>query len=106
MLKKIKKNFASTFVLVMVAAILVTPLTAYAASFTFKTKVNGDGVRLRATPGCDGVVLELMYKGEDITIASDVLPPSDLAVWMYTRREKTGTIGWMHWDYFDHDNEL
>lgn len=62
MLKRIKKNFASTFVLVMAAAILVTPITAY-ASFTQKSKVNGDVVRLSKTPGYDGIILELMYTG-------------------------------------------
>ena len=102
MLKKIKKNFASTFVLVMVAVILMTPLTAY-ASFTQKAIVNGDGVRLRKTPGYDGIILELMYKGEDITLSTDVLPPPDLALWVYTKREKTGTEGWMHWNYIDHE---
>ena len=100
MLKKI--NFASTFVLVMVAAILVTPLTSY-ASFTQKAIVRGDGVRLRKTPGYDGIILELMYKGEDITLSADVLPPPDLAIWVYARREKTGTEGWMHWNYYDHE---
>lgn len=54
--------------------------------------LNGDGMRLRKIPGEDGIVMELMYRGEDITIATDVLPPPELAVWMYTRREKTGTI--------------
>lgn len=102
MLKKLKKNLVGAFMLIMTAAILVAPLTAYAA-FTQKSKVVGDGVRLRKTPGLNGIILELMYNGEDITIANDVLPPSDLSAWLYVRREKTGTVGWMEWSYFDHN---
>lgn len=102
MIKKLKKNLVSTFMLIMTAAILVAPLTAYAA-FTQKSRVMGDGVRLRKTPGLDGIILELMYKGEEITLSDDVRPPADLSVWVYVRREKTGTVGWMEWSYFDHD---
>lgn len=104
MMKKMKKNLAKTFVLIIAATILLTPLVAY-AGFTQKTLVNGDGVRLRKTPGQTGIILELMYMGEPITLSDDVMPPSDLSAWVYLRREKTGTVGWMEGSYYLHDYE-
>lgn len=82
----------------MVAAILMTPLTAYAA-FTQSSKIVGDGVRLRKAP-VDGTILELMYNGEKILI--DPTADSDYAAWIYVQRVKTGTVGWMEWSYFEH----
>ncbi|MFG6358802.1 MAG: SH3 domain-containing protein [Acetatifactor sp.] len=104
MMKKIKNNFAGTLLLVMIVATLMTPLAVYAA-FTQPSRVMGDGVRLRQTPGLDGIILELMYKGESITLSDDVMPPPGLSAWVYVRREKTGTVGWMEWSYFDHNYE-
>lgn len=80
----------------------MTPLAAYAA-FTQYGIVNGDGVRLRKAP-VDGTILELMYKGESIIMDPGVID-HDHAAWVYVKREKTGTIGWMEWSYFEHDWE-
>lgn len=104
MMKKSQKNLVKIFALILTTTILTTPLAAYAA-FTQPGIVNGDGVRLRKTPGLNGTILELMYKGESITLDNEVLPPSDLSAWIYVRREKTGTVGWMEWSYFIHDWE-
>lgn len=99
MIKKIKKNnLVTAFALLVVATILMTPLTAYAA-FTESSKVVGDGVRLRKTP-VDGAILELMYNGESILI--DPLAESEYSAWIYVKRVKTGTVGWMEWSYFEH----
>lgn len=95
-----KKNLASAFALIMAVAIMLTPLTAYAAAFTQPGIVNGDGVRLRKAP-VTGAILELMYKGESILI-SDVIDNNHPA-WIYVKRVKTGTIGWMEWSYFEHN---
>lgn len=95
-----RKIMINAFVLVMSTAILLTPLAAYAA-FTQPGFVNGDGVRLRKTPG-DGTILELMYKGEPITIDSSAKYPG-FSAWVYVRREKTLTTGWMEWSYFVHE---
>lgn len=103
MIKKLKnKNIVNAFVLIMVATILMTPLAAYAA-FIQPGIVNGDGVRLRKTPGPNGTILELMYRGEAITIGDEI--DHDYSAWIYVRREKTGTTGWMEWSYFVHDWE-
>lgn len=103
MMKMLKsKSIVSVFVLIMAAAILTTPLVTYAA-FTQLAVINGDGVRLRKTP-VDGTVLELMYKGEFIMIDNDLVDHAHPA-WIYVRREKTGTTGWMEDSYYIHDWE-
>lgn len=99
MIKRLnKKNFVTAFAFLMAATILMTPLTAF-ADFTEPGKVVGDGVRLRKTP-VDGVILELMYNGESILI--DPLAESEYSAWIYVKRVKTGTVGWMEWSYFEH----
>lgn len=95
-----KKKLASAFALIMVATMMMAPLTTYAVAFTQPSTVNGDGVRLRKAP-VDGTILELMYRGESILL-SDVIDNNHPA-WLYIKRVKTGTIGWMEWSYFDHE---
>lgn len=101
MIKKLKnKNLVNALVLIMVATILMTPLATYAA-FTQLAKINGDGVRLRRTP-VDGTILELMYRDELIWIDCDTYYPEN-AAWIYVKRIKTGTTGWMEDSYYVHD---
>ncbi len=101
MLKKNKnKRLVNAFAFVVAAAILAVPLAAY-ADFTQLAVINGDGVRLRKTPK-NGTILELMYRGEYITIDNDVVD-HDHSAWIYVRREKTGTKGWMEDSYYIHD---
>lgn len=100
MIKRLKKkNLVTVFAFIMVATILMTPLATHAA-FTQQATVAANGVRLRKKP-VDGTILELMYKGESILIDNDVYDP-DYAAWLYVKRVKTGTIGWMEWSYFEH----
>lgn len=95
-----KRNLASMFAFIITVAIMMTPLTVHAIDFTQPGIVNGDGVRLRRTPGYDGDILELMYKGESILI-SDFIDNNHPA-WLYVQRVKTKTKGWMEWSYFEH----
>ena len=44
------------------------------------------------------MILELMYYGEAILIDPDVYDP-DYSAWLYVKRVKTGTVGWMEWSY-------
>ena len=83
----------------MLAALLIIPLPAQAA-FTQRAVVNGNGVRLRKTPG-NGTVLELMYKREIIYIDDEVYDPY-YPNWIYVKRHNTKTKGWMAWEYFVH----
>ncbi len=100
MIKRLKsKSTVRAFLLVAVATIMATPIVAYAA-LTQLAVINGDGVRLRRTP-VDGAVLELMYRGETVMIDNDVVDHSHPA-WIYVRREKTGTTGWMEDSYYIH----
>ena len=101
MVKRLKnKNLVRAFALVMVGTILMTPLAACAA-FTQNGIVNGDGVRLRKTPGPNGIVLGLMYKGDKIKIGDEI--DHDYPAWVYVMREADPKIGWMEWSYFVHD---
>lgn len=99
MIKKIKKNLVTAFALIMMATMMMTPLTTYAA-FTQSSIVVGDGVRLRKSP-VNGIILELMYYGEAILIDPEYYDPN-YGAWIYVKRVKTGTIGWMEWSYFEH----
>lgn len=98
MIKRLK-NVLSVFMLTMATVMLLTPLTSYAA-FWQEARVVGNGVRLRKSP-VNGTVLELMYYGESILLDPDVYDP-DYAAWVYVKRVKTGTVGWMVWSYFEH----
>jgi len=101
MLKRFKKkNLVNAFVLIVVASILMTPLAAFAA-FTQHAIINGDGVRLRKTP-VDGTIMELMYRGESIIIDNDVDYGPGYGAWIYVKREKTGTTGWMEDSFYVH----
>lgn len=102
LMKRIKINTINAFALFLTAIILTTPLVAYAA-FVQPGLVNGDGVRLRKTPGINGAVLGLMYRGEKITLSDEI--DHDYPAWVYLRREKNQTVGWMEWSYFIHDWE-
>ena len=94
-----RKNLATAFTFIMVVAFLMTPLATHAA-FTQSSTVNGDGVRLRKSP-VNGTILELMYKGESILIDDEVYDPN-YSAWIYVKRVKTNTKGWMEWSYFVH----
>lgn len=103
MIKSFKnKKLAIVYALIIVVTMMMAPITTYAVDFTQPSTVNGDGVRLRKTPGPDGIILELMYRGESILL-SDVID-NNYPAWLYIKRVKTGTIGWMNWKYFDHDS--
>lgn len=78
----------------------MTPVAAHAA-FTQLAKINGDGVRLRETP-VNGTILELMYRNELILI-DDVAYYPENAAWIYVKRSKTETTGWMEDSYYVHD---
>lgn len=96
------KRKINILVLVMTITLLLMPMAVYAA-FTQLAKINGDGVRLRQTPE-NGTILELMYKDELVLIDPEVQVPSGYpASWVYIKRLKTGTIGWMEDSYYVHD---
>lgn len=99
MVKGLKKKFVSFFMLTMATLMLLTPITSH-ADFWQESKVVGNGVRLRRSP-VNGTILELMYYGEAILIDPDVYDP-DYSAWLYVKRVKTGTVGWMEWSYFEH----
>lgn len=96
-MKRIKIRILA--LLLIACTFLATPLTVNAA-FTQRAKIVGNGVRLRRTPG-NGTILELMYYGEYIWIDSEMYDP-DYSAWIYVKREKTETKGWMEWSYFEH----
>lgn len=91
---------------VMGTLLMISPMVAYAASppdgFWQESTVGADGVRHRRTPGYDGEILGLMYKGEKIWINPSAHVPG-YAVWVCMWREKTELTGWMEWSYFDHE---
>lgn len=102
MFKRSKNKYlVPACVLGTMATILMTPLATYAA-FTQNAIINGDGVRLRKTP-VNGTVLELMYKGESIIIDNDANYGPGYAAWIFVKREKTGTTGWMEDSYYVHE---
>lgn len=99
MIRRLKKNIFSVFTLIITTVILMVPLTTYAA-FTQSAVIGGNGVRLRKSP-VNGTILELMYDGESILIDDEVYDPN-YSAWIYVKRIKTGTKGWMEWSYFVH----
>lgn len=100
MKRKIKRNVVTTFAVAMATAMLMTSFTTEAA-FTQRAKVNGEGVRLRRTP-VSGTVLGLMYRPEEILIDDEVYDPN-YSAWIYVKRVKNNTKGWMEWSYFVHN---
>lgn len=56
--------------------------------------IRGDGVRLRKTPSLSAVTLELMYGGELVLVKGRANDN-----WLYVKRCKTGTIGYVNDDY-------
>lgn len=56
----------------------------------------GDGVKLKSKPGSGGTTLELVYKGEELTVFDVNGVPSG---WEYVQRSKTGTKGYMSSKY-------
>ncbi len=70
--------------------ISLSPVSCYSA--TMSGKVYGDGVRLRKAPSLTSTVLELMDKGEVVSINFD---KSQLSKgYYYVKRIKTGTRGY------------
>ncbi len=65
-----------------------------------KGYVTGDGVRLRKQPKSTATVLELMSKNEVVVVdySASSLGCSS-GNWMYVKRVKTGTWGWMNSNY-------
>lgn len=69
-----------------------------------KAKVVGNGVRLRSSPSTSGTILELMYDGEDIIVnLSKVEEDSNGHLWIYCKRLKTGTKGYISVDHYTLD---
>lgn len=100
MIKRLKnKNLFTVFAIAIVTIILMTPLVANAA-FIQEATIGADGVRLRNAP-VTGTVLELMYKGEKILIDGEVID-HEHSSWVYVKREKTGTVGWMEDSFYIH----
>ncbi len=66
----------------------------------YNGEVDGDGVRLRSAPSTDSTILELMYNRDlvlvDFRTSRDVDPSNQ---WLYVRRYKTMTWGWVKEDY-------
>ncbi len=100
-MKELKgKKFISAFVLGLTVVLLTTPLTSYAA-FTQQAEIVGNGVRLRRAP-VSGTIIGLMYEGESILIDNEVYDPN-YSAWIYVKRLKNNTRGWMEWSYFKHE---
>ena len=66
----------------------------------YNGEVDGDGVRLRSAPSTNSTILELMYNRDlvlvDFRTSRDVDPSNQ---WLYVRRYKTMTWGWVKEDY-------
>ncbi len=66
----------------------------------YNGEVDGDGVRLRSAPSTNSTILELMYDRDlvlvDFRTSRDVDPSCQ---WLYVRRYKTMTWGWVKEDY-------
>lgn len=69
-------------------------------SFAETGDINGDGVNLRATPSITGTILEAMYDGEIVYIDYSKSGTWYQGYrWLYVKRAKTGTIGYVYSKY-------
>jgi len=100
-----RKYLKNAIALIIGVMILISPLVIYAADppagYYHETRVGADGVRHRRTPGPDGEVLGLMYKGEVIYLSDE--DDHDHANWVAVWREQTNLTGWMDGAYYVHD---
>lgn len=60
-------------------------------------EVMDNGVRLRNKASTSGTILELMYKGEAVSV--NITISTTVSGWYYLKRLKTGTWGWAKADY-------
>ena len=71
-----------------------------AVNFPCYGDVTGNGVNLRKSASFNGTVLELMYKGEVVYINySKSSGYVNGYRWLYVKRAKTGTIGYVYEKY-------
>lgn len=97
-----KMNLKKGVVGVILSALVLASSTmgVFAASFSYPGTIIGDGVRLRLYPDY-GTILELMYKGE--RVAADKEMTEDSGAAYYVKREKTGTKGYVAFEYVELD---
>ena len=64
--------------------------------------IFGNGVRLRKLPKKTATILELMYNRERVCINYTKSAKESNGKWYYVKRVKTGTWGWVNYNYLCH----